>query len=290
MTPRGEQEVQVRRFLLGQLDESEQQRVEETLMVDTDYREQILLAEEILIEDYLDGVLPAEEQKAFETHFVASAQQRRKVKLARLLNTFDSSNLQHSDHSAAPRPLRRQSWPMTRMVRDHAVMFGCVAAALLLILGFGVFQSQRLWRETRQQDAAQQRKLQIERELTQLSSAAPQDLPASTLALVLAPVALRDPNAASTVSMPFSAEIIELRLILSGNPYSRYMVGLSRIGGTETYRVDGLNAQPAANGQAVVVRIPSRLLSPGDYKLGLIGIAPNGNKCDAGEYVLHVGS
>jgi hypothetical protein len=290
MTPRGEQEVQVRRFLLGQLDESEQQWVEETLMVDTNFREQVLLGEETLIEDYVDGALSPGEKKAFESYFAASIQQRHKVKIAKLLNTYELPNAPHVEATAVARVSRWQSWPIGFMGRNRALVFTCVAAALLSIIAFGVFQGVRLWRESRLQIEARQQKLQIERELTQLSNTPAQDLNTLTFALALAPVALRNANDASTLSLPVASEILELRLILSGDTYPRYLVGLNRIGGAETYRIQGLNAQQTANGQAVVVRIPARLLNPGDYKLSLIGIAADGTETRGGEYVFHAGS
>lgn len=290
MNLRGKQEVQVRRFLLGQLEENERQQVEETLMVDTGYREQVLLVEESLIEDYVDGILPADEQKAFETYFVASTQQRRRVKIARLLNTYSFPDLTDSDPPPAPPPSLPRRWPIGLVVRNHPVVFTSVVVASLLLILLGVFQGIRLWRENAQYIEARQRKLEIEQELARLSNTPANQLTTPTFPLALVPGALRDANNASTLSMPFTSEIIELRLILTGNVYPRYAVELNRVGGEETYRIDGLNGQQTGSGMAVVVRIPSRLLSRGDYKLSLIGIAPNGNKTKIGEYVFAVDS
>lgn len=283
-----EQEKQFRRFLLGQLPHQERQRVEETLMVDSDYREQVLLVEETLIEDYLDGVLPADEQKAFETYFLTSAQQRRKVKIARLLHSFDPDDVPESERPEPPPPAPPRPWSRNLTVRNHPVVFTSLVAALLLLIAFAVFQGVRLWRESSERIAAAKQKLEIERELTQLSNTPAQAVSASTFPLALAPVALRDANEASTLSLPVAAEIVELRLILGREVHAGYRVELSRIGGEETYRIEALHAQTTANGQAVVVRVPSRLLSRGDYKLSLIGIANHGNRTDAGEYLFQV--
>lgn len=283
-----EQEKQFRRFLLGQLAHQERQRVEERLMVDSDYREQVLLVEETLIEDYLDGVLPADEQKAFETYFLTSAQQRRKVKIARLLHSFDPDDIPVSERPKPPPPAPPRRWSRNLTVRNHPVVFTSIVAALLLLIAFAVFQGIGLWRESSERIAAAKQKLEIERELRQLSNTPVQALSASTFPLALAPVALRDANEPSTLSLPVAAEIVELRLILGRDVHPGYRVELSRIGGEETYRIEALHAQTTANGQAVVVRVPSRLLSRGDYKLSLIGIANDGKRTDAGEYLFQV--
>jgi hypothetical protein len=285
MNSRDEQEVRVRRFLLGQLEKNERERVEQTLMVDMDYGEQVLLIEETLIEDYLDGALPAEERQAFETYFLASSQQRRKVKVATLLNTYGARELSVFDQPITPAPHHRRS--INLLIGSHPVWFTSITALLLLILAIGVFEAIRSRRESIEAD---QRKLDIERELTQLSNSRAQDLTASMFALALAPVALRDGEDLPALSMPFAAEIIELRLLLGGDSYLRYTVELSSSGGAVTFTLAGLSPQSTSDGEAVVVRIPSRFLGRGDYKLSLIGISNHGRGSYTGEYLFSVRS
>lgn len=62
------QELEVRCFLLGQLDEYECGRIEERVMVNAHVGEG-------LIEDYLDGMLDPADQKSIRKHFVATGQQ-----------------------------------------------------------------------------------------------------------------------------------------------------------------------------------------------------------------------
>jgi hypothetical protein len=170
------------------------------------------------------------------------------------------------------------------VIKKNAVVFTSIAAVMLLIIGFGAWQGIRFWRESNE---TARRISEIERELSKLNSS---PVEASTYPLVLAPVSTRDANYASTLSMPFSAQIVELRLIVTGTIQLHYTAELSKIGTTERYRVDGLHAQATENGQAVAVRIPSRLLTRGDYRLSLQGTADDGRKKSAGEYNFQVRS
>jgi hypothetical protein len=174
-------------------------------------------------------------------------------------------------------------------MRNHPVVFTSLAAVSLLIITLGVFQGIRIWRErTESLEATKQQRLDLERELIRLNGTPTQSAIASTL--VLAPVALRNVNDAATLPIPLPAEIIEVRLILSGNIYASYIVEFSKIGATEKFTVENLHAQSMTGGQVVVVRLPSRMLNRGDYRLSLIGLADDRKRAGAGEYQFHVGS
>jgi hypothetical protein len=76
----------IRRFLLGMLDDTEHQRIEEHLISDRDFFEQVLIVEDELIDEYLDGSLS--EKDEFRLHFLASAQQRRKLEVAHVIKAL----------------------------------------------------------------------------------------------------------------------------------------------------------------------------------------------------------
>jgi hypothetical protein len=275
MNESADQERQVRRFLLGQLEEDERQLVEENLIVDDKYRTQVLLAEETLIEDYLDEILSKDDHEAFEACFGATAQLRRKVEIASALRDYSPPKLR----DAGPPASTPKRWSYRLVIKKNAVVFTSIAAAVLLIMGFGAWQGVRFWRESNEKT----RQIEIGHELSKLNNST---VEASTYSLALAPVSTRDASDASTLSLPLSAQIIELRLILTGSIHSHYTVELSKIGTTEKYHIDELHAQSTENGQAVVVRIPSRLLTRGDYRLSLKATA----ETYVSEYNFHVRS
>lgn len=272
------QELQVRRFLLGQLDEYEYRRIEERVMIDAEYQEHVRVVEEGLIEDYLDGVLSPADETAFEKHFVATARQHRKVMMARVLSTYTSRHAGHTPQSLMGR------WSISQRIRSYPVIFAALAVVFVLVISLGIFEGVQLWRESSNRAAAAKQRSEIEHELAQVNSGTIQ---VPTFRLTLSPLNLRDAYETATVPMPFSAEIIEVRLILAGDVQLRYAAEISKIGTAERYSVAGLVPQPTENGRVVVIRIPSRLLTHGDYRISLHGAAKT---TDAGQYQFQVGS
>ncbi len=76
----------IKHYLLGMLDAEEQQRIEEHLISDRDFFEQVMIVEDELIDEFLDGSLS--EKERFVTHFLASPEQRRKLKRVQAIKRF----------------------------------------------------------------------------------------------------------------------------------------------------------------------------------------------------------
>jgi anti-sigma factor RsiW len=83
----------IRCYFLGTLDEEECQRVEECLISDRDFFEQAMIAEDELIDEYLDGRLSDSEKKRFVIHFLVTPRQRQKLKRARAIKRFVNDEL-----------------------------------------------------------------------------------------------------------------------------------------------------------------------------------------------------
>lgn len=80
---------EIRNYLLGYRQaEAERRKIEERLMLDDDYFEQISMQEEELIQDYVDGQLNPEERRRFEKYFFISEERRQKIKFARALRRY----------------------------------------------------------------------------------------------------------------------------------------------------------------------------------------------------------
>src|SRR5215472_3372564 len=73
------------RYLLGNLTEEEQVRVEDQAFDDREYLNALEAAEVDLIDAYVRGELPREQRSAFESRFLVVPQRRRKVEFARAL-------------------------------------------------------------------------------------------------------------------------------------------------------------------------------------------------------------
>jgi CHAT domain-containing protein/tetratricopeptide (TPR) repeat protein len=81
-----EEQKAIRDYLLGALtDESETRMLEEKLFMNDDFNEKISVAEDNLIEEYLDGSLNSSEKKRFNQHFLSAPERKKKLRFMRTL-------------------------------------------------------------------------------------------------------------------------------------------------------------------------------------------------------------
>ena len=78
----------IRRYLLGRLAEDELQQLEERMMVDNEFYDQVLLAEDEMVEDYVNGDLPESERADFKASFLATPEGRQQVAYTKALSEY----------------------------------------------------------------------------------------------------------------------------------------------------------------------------------------------------------
>lgn len=76
MALNNDDQKRVRGFLLGQLDEDEQQRLEERLVVEDELFEELEISKSELVEEYAANELSDDEHQSFERNFLASPEGR----------------------------------------------------------------------------------------------------------------------------------------------------------------------------------------------------------------------
>jgi len=82
----------LRQYLLGALDDDTvRDRLEERLMVDEDFAVRVGVAEDELIEEFLDGEMSAEESALFSRFFLAPPERKRQLRLTRDLRRISGS-------------------------------------------------------------------------------------------------------------------------------------------------------------------------------------------------------
>jgi hypothetical protein len=79
---------ELRLWLLGLLPEQESRSFEERLITDSELYEEVFIAEEELIDDYIAGRLSADERKAFESYFMNSPERQEQFRIANALRVY----------------------------------------------------------------------------------------------------------------------------------------------------------------------------------------------------------
>lgn len=88
MTPFSDIQDEIRKYLLGILSEEARRGVEERLMTEEAFLEELTLVEGELIDDYVDGRLDAEERAGFERHFLSTEERRAQLRFTRSLGRY----------------------------------------------------------------------------------------------------------------------------------------------------------------------------------------------------------
>src|SRR5215510_10414646 len=139
METRSTNENLIVRYLMGDLPEDEQTRLEDRAFSDRDYMRNIVAVESDLIDEYVRGELSDSERQQFERLFLVSAERQRKVEFARAL----ASVIPEARTEDAAQPalvLAPTSWwnSFVTSLRglNPALKFSMAAAAIALVIGF----------------------------------------------------------------------------------------------------------------------------------------------------------
>ena len=237
----GEQKS-IMQYLLGQAGPEESSTFEERLITDKDFYDELIIAEDELIDQYLDGDLTAHEREQFETHFMFSPERRQKIRFGRALhrvavNTDDDRHV----HSLS-KPLRMSRFPL-HLRWSNAVLSYSVLA-MLVIAGIGVWA---IWGSLKQ---------------------VPVSVGGKTMTITLLPGTTRtDEPTNNRISIAADIETIRLRLALANNQES-YRVKIVNGDQTEVWSGDGV-VQTESGHSFVVANVPAQSLPNSEYTVVL---------------------
>src|SRR5438552_18076005 len=108
MTSTPEIQDQIRRYLLGDLDDGTRAEVEKRFLSDGEVFEELLVAEDEIINDYASGRLDPEERADFEAHFLATPDRQQKLRFARALHRHAMTLAK--EFKTVKRPVMRRLW------------------------------------------------------------------------------------------------------------------------------------------------------------------------------------
>ena len=147
-------EAEIRRFLLGEMPETERSAFETRFVADESLFEQISVAEDELIESYLRETLSPAEKTNFEREFLATEPRRQRVAFTRTLldklkTEQEIAAVKKTETATTAHPSVWEN--LTNLLRFPKLAFGAAFALLILIFG-GWF----LLRNSKQTEIAKQ--------------------------------------------------------------------------------------------------------------------------------------
>lgn len=251
----------LREFLLGKVDDEENARIESLFLTDSETREKVLVIEQELMEDYLEGSLTAEDKAKFLLRYGQTAAQLQQLRITKAIK--DWAIRENASQTVLPAP---STWERLCTVFRLRPMFvvPIAAAALIAIIVAGIWVNTRLNRNA------------IGRELAELNTPANlREVRQHMISLDLPHIALRSVEQRTELKKTADVQIVELRLPwIQKQRYPTYRAEVRRVSGGESFTIPNLQAENDEL-STIRLRLPTRILDRGQYQVRLSGIADN---------------
>ena len=270
------QQEKIRLYLLGRLPEDELAALDEGLVTDGEFYEELLIVEDELIDQYLSGQLSAAERESFETHFLLTTERHEKLRFA---NTFQKyvKGIEPApeperpiervvERSAdVPEPPPKRKWYSSFLPIQNPVLAYSFMGALVLIVA-GV--SWLAWKNLRNPGT---------------------ELPGKDYIVELTPGGItRSGGAEKRITIPAGTSTVELRLESPKDDYKVYSAVLLADDGSEVWRRDNIKPSSESGTSFIAARVPVRSLPPGAYRLKVSGVLRDGKVEDLPGYQFRV--
>src|SRR6266571_2167328 len=86
MTSSPEIQGNIKKYLLGQLAGEDLEQIEQRVLTDDEFYEEVQIMEDELVDEYVNSELSADERPLFERNFLADPESRNKLRLGRALD------------------------------------------------------------------------------------------------------------------------------------------------------------------------------------------------------------
>jgi hypothetical protein len=229
-------------YLLGELPDEEQLRLEREYLVNDTAYEQLLVVEDELAYDYLEGRLSPGRRLRFEQTIGATERGRKNLEFARaLLDTLRASR------TTAAGPARY--WA--------AGIAAALALAVLPVwLAFHVAGLTAQLEKLRAETAASRARL--ESELSARNIPAPVEV-----AFLLTPGRARSGDGTAELELSLQAETVRFELLLPpGAGPGDYVITIHSASGRQVW-----SRSATVSGRSLIVPVPAKLFSGGDYQI-----------------------
>jgi len=250
--------------------------VEERLLLDEVFYQELLIVEDELIDEHLNGRLSSSEEEAFAAHFLAAPERHEKVRFARNLKKYVSKNETARSFESAPAssstdkseaaepPPRKRSFFWFLPWGSPILSYSLATAVVLLLTLSSVF---------------------IVRNLINPGPSGTGKI----WAVELTPGLSRGDGEIKQISVPSGTDTVQLDLkVASTERYQRYRAILQTPEGREILRRDSLTAVFTAGSGTLSFQVPVNLITSGDYSIKLSGLNQSGEYDDLGRYSFRV--
>jgi hypothetical protein len=257
-------DASLRQYLLGSVDDEERQRIESLVITNALSKERVFVAEEDLLDDYLEDALAHSDKERFLAQYAYTRERQHQLQISRDIRNWAIAQQERIVTSRAEISRRSRLFAQFRL--KPILMVPIAVAAVIAIIGVILWLNRKMELRNRQ--------FAVEQEIVRLN-ASTSNTDAQVSSLTLRPITLRSVAPQTDLVIRPEVQIVELRLLWNENEsYPIYEARLTRIGGVQSFTIRNLHSEP--DGMAIRLRLPSHILTIGTYHLELIGVAADG--------------
>lgn len=263
-----------REYLLGRLAGETREEFEAQLLTDNELYEELVIAEDELVDDYLRDELSPADRENFESHFAAAPEHHEKVRFARALKRYvkaralsqrsaDVLSAEKSETLArVAEPQKKRPLLSFLPFQNPIVSYSLAAAMVLVVVGVGWIAWKNLINPPRDQG--------------------------QVLAVTLTPGLQRSEGETKRLTISSDIGTVRLQLILPENRYESYQATLLDFDGRTLTTKTNLKPETANGQPATFFDVLADLMSPGDYRVRLSGVASGGNVESVASYSFRI--
>lgn len=274
-----QEQVVIRQYLLGELDDEGRQQVEQRLMTERDYKEEVLMSEDELLEDFVAGELAERERELFLKNYLSAPLQKRKLAIAQALNKYAANTPAMAMVKSPGSWWRRLIDVLPPRNRFMQVAWG----AMVLVVIAGSWLAFQAW-----QSRTQQAKLRAELERLNGPESSVLEDDGAVSHLMLTPLSLRENGNTPTLTLTAQTQIAQLRIPVPSNQYQSYQATLKGSQGNLVLNLDNLVVRTVDTAKMLVLQLPSRVFKNDDYTLTFSGLKPGSAPEEIGTYSFRV--
>jgi hypothetical protein len=284
MTTETHSDQTIRDYLLGQLPESDTERLDELSITDEACAERIRAVEHDLVDAFARGELEGVVLEQFRSRYLTTPQRREAARFAEALQSLDENSGEGSSSDAGRGPTT-----VVREPRRWRELLALAAAVILATASVWLVLDNRTLRE-RVTSAELQRDRQLrEAEAPRAADTAPPppgpgpSLP--TLATLVLTPQLRSARQLPTVALTVGTGDLAVQLDLEPVDYPAYDAALVASNGDRiVWRSDRLIARTVGDRKRIDLGLPAAVLSPQEYVIRVSGVPARGASEIIGEY------
>lgn len=256
-----EEQKQTRLYLLGNLPQKNLAELEVRLLADKGFYEELLAAEDELIDEYLADALSSAERESFESHFLITPERQKKLRFSKAFRRYVKLNEVAYPREETTKSERRTSlagklWSVKSSLlpwspnRNRVLVFSLIAA-LVFAISWMVFRNQSSETSVQRQSH-------------------------NILKIALISGSTRGEGATQKVLVAPGVDSVQLELELARNEYKSFSAELLTPENNLLTTIEGIRPD-VTNGHVYFI-LPAQILKPGDYQVRLDGITESGSK------------